>query len=77
MKLFLRSFIQNAMVSIITILISKEILIGVFVISFFLTLLWTYNIEKLAFSSTTEKIFYSIGAGLGSISGILLFKFLK
>jgi hypothetical protein len=77
MQLFCRSFIQNAMVSIITILISKQILIGVFVISFFLTLLWSYNIEKLAFSSTKEKIIYSIGAGLGSISGLLLFDFFK
>jgi hypothetical protein len=77
MKLFFRAYLQTAMVSISTIMISKEILVGVFLVGFTLSLLWTFNISTLAFSTTKQKLIYSLGAGLGSMSGVLIFNFLK
>lgn len=77
MKLFLRAFIQTGLVSISTILIAKQILVGVFLVGFILSLLWTFNISTLAFSTTKQKLIYSLGAGLGSMSGVLIFNFLK
>ena len=74
MKLFFRAYFQTALVSISTILISKEILFGVFIVGFVLSLLWTFNISTLAFSTNKEKIIYSLGAAFGSVFGIILFK---
>lgn len=74
MKLFFRAYFQTALVSISTILISKEILFGVFIVGFVLSLLWTFNISTLAFSTKKEKIIYSLGAAFGSVFGIILFK---
>jgi hypothetical protein len=77
MKLFLRAYLQTALVSISTRMISKQILIGVFIIGFVLSLLWTFNISKLAFSTNKEKIIYSLGAAFGSVFGVILFNFLQ
>jgi hypothetical protein len=75
MKLFFRAYLQTAMVSISTIMISKQILAGVFIVGFIVSVLWTFNVSTLAFSTTKQKLIYSLGAGLGSMSGVVFFNF--
>jgi hypothetical protein len=77
MKLFLRAYFQTTLGSISTIFILKELLFGVFIVNFLLSILCTFNISTLAFSTSKQKIIFSIGAGLGSVSGVLLFNFLQ
>jgi hypothetical protein len=77
MKLFFRAYLQTTMVAISTIMISQQILVGVFLVGFLVSILWTFNVSTLAFSSTKQKIIYSLGAGLGSMSGVVFFNFLQ
>jgi hypothetical protein len=46
--------------------------IGVFIVSFLISLLWTFNVQKIAISTTKEKLTYAVGAGCGAISGMFL-----
>ena len=72
MKTFFQSFFQIGLVSISTILITKHLYIGIFFVSFLISLLWTFNVSRLAMSSMKQKLIYSLGAGVGALCGVLL-----
>ncbi len=72
MKLFLQSFLQVGLVSISTVLITKQIYFGIFIVGFLISLLWTYNVSRIAISTLNQKITYSLGAGTGAVTGVLL-----
>lgn len=72
MKTFFQSFFQIGLVSISTILITKHFYIGIFIVSFLISLLWTFNVSRLAMSSMKQKLTYSLGAGVGALCGVLL-----
>jgi hypothetical protein len=55
-------------------LISKQLFIGVFIVSFLISLLWAFNVSKVAISTLNQKITYALGAGFGSIFGLFLIK---
>jgi hypothetical protein len=76
MKIFFQSFFQIGLVAINTMLISKGIFIGVFVVSFLISLLWAFNVSKVAISTMKQKIIYAFGAGCGAVIGLLLISFL-
>ncbi len=71
-KIFLQSFFQVGLVSISTIFITKHYYFGVFITAFGISLLWTYNVSKIAISSFNQKLTYALGAGIGAVCGILL-----
>lgn len=72
MKLFTTGFIQVFFVAINTYLISKGIYAGVFVCGFMISLVWSWNIRKIAFSTLSERIYYSLGAATGSVLGLFV-----
>jgi len=72
MKIFLTSFTQVGLVAINTLLISKGYLIGVFMVSFTISLLWCFNVSKISVSTLNQKLTYALGAGFGAITGILI-----
>jgi hypothetical protein len=74
MKIFFQSFFQIALVAINTYLISKGFLAAVFVVSFLISLLWAFNVSKVAISTINEKIIYATGAGFGAITGLIIIK---
>jgi len=76
MKIFLQSFLQIGLVAINTLLISKQLFLGVFICSFLISLLWAFNVSKIALSDLRNKIIYALGAGRGAITGILIIKLL-
>lgn len=51
MKLFLKSFTQVFLVAVNTILISKGVIQLVFIVSFGISLVWTFNVSKVAVSN--------------------------
>jgi hypothetical protein len=55
-------------------LISKQLFIGVFIVSFLISLLWAFNVSKVAISTLNQKITYALGAGFGAIFGLFLIK---
>ena len=76
MKIFFTSFFQIGLVAINTLLISKQLFFGVFICSSLISLLWAFNVSKIALSNLKQKITYSLGAGCGAITGMFLVKFL-
>jgi len=76
MKTFFTSFFQIGLVAVNTLLISKQLFLEVFICSSLISLLWAFNVSKIALSDLRQKIIYSLGAGCGAITGMLLVKFL-
>lgn len=74
MKIFLQSFFQVGLVAINTLLIAKGYYIGVFIVSFLISLLWAFNVSKVAISTLNQKLTYALGAGVGAITGLLIIK---
>ncbi len=74
MKIFLQSFFQVGLVAINTMLIAKGYILGVFVVSFLISLLWAFNVSKVAISTLNQKLTYAFGAGCGAVIGLLIIK---
>ena len=72
MRIFFQSFFQIGLVSISTILITKHIYFGIFVSAFLISLLWTFNVSRIAVSTIKQKLIYSLGAGTGAVCGVLI-----
>lgn len=72
MKLFTTGFVQVFFVAINTYFLSKEFYIGVFVCGTIISLIWSWNVKRVAFGSLRDRLFYSFGAGFGSIAGLLV-----
>jgi hypothetical protein len=70
LSLFLTGFIQVYFVSVNTYFLSKEIYIGVFVAAFMISLIWSFNVKKVAFGSTADRVVYAFGATFGSLAGL-------
>jgi hypothetical protein len=70
MKLFFQSFMQIGLVAINTLLISKGIYLGVFIVSFLISLLWPFNVSRVSVSTHKQKLIYAAGAGFGAIVGL-------
>lgn len=71
-QLFLTGFIQVFFVAINTWLITQRNFIGVLIVSFLISFIWSFNVKKVAFGSIRDRIIYSIGASIGGISGLLI-----
>ena len=69
MKLFLTSFTQIFLVATNTILLTKGMVVGIFVASFLISYLWTLNVSRISVSTRSQKLIYSLGAGCGAGAG--------
>lgn len=74
MKTFLTSFFQVGLVAINTLLIASGLFLGVFIVSFMISLLWAFNVSKIAVSTINQKLTYAFGAGCGAVVGLYLVK---
>lgn len=72
MKLFITGFIQVFFVAINTFFISKAIYGGVFICGFLISFVWSWNVKKIAFGTIKDRIYYSLGAGAGSLIGLVV-----
>lgn len=72
MKLFLTGFIQVFLVSINTYFISQLFYTGIGMVAFLISFVWCFNITKISVGNTKDKIVYSLGASIGSLSGVYL-----
>jgi hypothetical protein len=75
LKIFLTAFCQVALISINTYLITHLIWIGIFFVSFAISLLWAYNVSKVALSRKIDKLIYAFGAGCGAITGLIILQY--
>ena len=72
LKLFITGFIQVFFVAINTYFLSKEFYLGVFICATIISLIWSWNVKKIAFGSLKDRIAYALGAGFGSLIGLLI-----
>ncbi len=71
-KIFATSFLQIGLVAINTVMITRGLVIGIFIVSVLISLLWCFNVSKLSVSKLEQKLIYSFGAGTGAVAGYFL-----
>jgi hypothetical protein len=71
-KLLSTGFMQVFFVAINTHFISTKNLHGTVVAGFIISLIWSFNVKKIAFGSTNDRFIYAFGAALGSLSGLAI-----
>ena len=71
-KTFLTSYFQIMLVALNTIFLMEKNFIMVYITSFFISLLWTFNVAKISVSNLKLKLIYAAGAGCGAVTGLYL-----
>ena len=71
-KLFGTGFLQVIFVAANTVFISRYALIGNVITAFMISLIWTFNVKRVAFGDTADRYFYAVGAALGSVTGTVI-----
>jgi hypothetical protein len=46
--------------------------IAIFIVSYFISLLWAFNVSRVAISTLNQKFTYALGAGCGAVTGLLI-----
>lgn len=72
LKLLLTGFVQVALVSCNTYQIAHKQWVGIFVVGFLISLVWSWNVKKICFGSLKDRILYCSGAAIGSVTGCLV-----
>lgn len=74
LKLFFTGFLQVFFVSANTYFTAQEFYLGVSSASFMISLIWAYNVKKVAFGGFWDKIIYALGANVGALLGLWVSK---
>lgn len=74
--LFVTGFVQVYFVSANTYFLSRGMYLGVFIAAFMISLIWSFNVKKIAFGFTADRIAYAFGATSGSLFGLWSSSFL-
>lgn len=72
MNLFTTGFLQVFFVALNTWLITQRNFVGVLIVSFLISFIWSFNVKKVAFGSMRDRIVYSIGASIGGLTGLFI-----
>lgn len=72
MNLFTTGFLQVFFVALNTWLIAQRNFVGVLVVSFLISFIWSFNVKKVAFGSMRDRIVYSLGASIGGLTGLFI-----
>lgn len=72
MNLFTTGFLQVFFVALNTWLITQQNYIGVLIVSFLISFIWSFNVKKVAFGSVRDRVIYSLGASIGGLTGLFI-----
>lgn len=72
MNLFTTGFLQVFFVALNTWLITQRNFLGVLVVSFLISFIWSFNVKKVAFGSMRDRLVYSLGASAGGLTGLFI-----
>ena len=70
MSVFALGFIQVYFISVNTYFIAHKVYSGVLIAAFLISLVWSFNVKKVALGTNLDRFAYSIGAAIGSLSGL-------
>jgi hypothetical protein len=71
LKLAGMAYVQVIFVAFNTVAIARYELLANFVTAFLISLIWTFNVKRVAFGSAADRWFYAGGAAFGSVSGTI------
>ena len=69
-KLFFTGFVQVLLVAINTWQVAHAKWIGVTIVGFLISYVWTWNVKKVAFGTHRDRVIYALGASLGTVCGL-------
>jgi len=72
MSVFITSFLQVTFISMNVVFISKGAVIPMLCTGFSISMLWTFNVKKMAFSNLTDRVVYATGAMIGTLVGYFI-----
>ena len=75
MTLFLSGFLQVFFVAINTYFLSKQFYSGAFIAAFIISIIWSFNVKKVAFGKNIDRFLYAIGAAFGCVVGLFVSQF--
>jgi len=77
LNLFFTGLLQVIFVSLntfqIAMFVKKQeplLLCSIIIIGFVISIIWTFNVKKIAFGNILDRISYASGAGIGSAIGV-------
>jgi len=73
---FAFAWLQVTLVALNTYQLANQLWIGALIVGFLISLVWTFNTQRAAFSNIIDKLIYATGAMSGTGTGILLAKLL-
>lgn len=73
-RLFITAFVQVFFVAINTVFLSRGYLAGAMVVLFIISIVWTFNVTRIAFGGIKDKLSYAFGATFGTCAGLLTSK---
>lgn len=74
--LFTTALVQVSLVAANVIFISRGQIVSMLITGFLISLLWTFNIKKIAFSTIRDRFVYATGAMVGTGIGYYVTKIL-
>lgn len=69
--LFGTGWIQLVLIALNTWQIAHDKYLGVFLAGVLISFVWTINVKRVAFGGWPERVSYALGAGIGSLCGLL------
>lgn len=75
-ELFLTALMQVAFVAMNITFISKGLILYMVVTGFLISLIWTFNVKKVAFGDYWDRLAYALGAATGTLIGYELSHYL-
>lgn len=73
-QIFLTGFLQVSLISVNTYLISRGLILPACFVGFFISLIWTFNVTKVALGDLKSKLSYCLGATTGTAFGLTIIK---
>lgn len=71
-RTFIYAYIQVLLVVINTWQVANSKIVGAIIVGFLISLVWTFNVKRVAFGEWKTRIIYCLGASLGTATGLTL-----
>lgn len=70
LSLALTGYVQVFFVAVNTYFLAQANYGGVVVASFMISMVWSFNVKRVAFGTMSDRVIYALGATGGSITGL-------